>query len=184
MAVGRLRQQNNPDTGLLMDLHQEVQKGVQELRRLSRGLRPIYLEDLGLVPAIEMLARDSEDPLGIPTHFEVRGDEVRLPPDVELAVYRLVQEGLANIGRHAGATRANIDLTFQMETLQVAVDDDGQGFKPPDEFEQLAMSGHYGLMGMRERADAIGGQLEITSSPGSGTKIRLSVPIRRGEEDR
>jgi signal transduction histidine kinase len=184
MAVGRLRQQDNPDADLLEELHQDVQKGVQELRRLSRGLRPIYLEDLGLVPAIEMLARDHQISLGIPVEFVAKGEEARLSADVELALYRLVQEGLANIGRHAGATRANITLTFQVESLQLTLEDYGRGFEPPEQFEQLAMSGHYGLMGMRERADAIGGQLVITSSPGAGTKIQLSVPVRRGEEQR
>lgn len=184
MAIGRLRQQDNPDADLLGELHQEVQKGVQELRRLSRGLRPIYLEDLGLVPAIEMLARDHQISLAIPVEFVAKGEEARLPADVELALYRLVQEGLANIGRHAGATRANITLTFQVKSIQLTLEDDGRGFEPPEQFEQLAMSGHYGLMGMRERADAIGGQLVITSSPGAGTKIQLSVPVRRGEEQR
>jgi signal transduction histidine kinase len=179
MAVKRLRDQAHPEAETLSELHREAQGGIKELRRLSRGLRPIYLEDLGLVPAIEMLARDAEDALGLPIRIQVQGKSTRLTAESELAVYRLVQESLSNAGRHAEASSAEIRLVFGERLLEVGVADDGKGFSPPDRFESLAATGHYGLLGMKERADSIEGILEIDSFPGKGTRIRLSVPTSR-----
>lgn len=179
MAVKRLRDQRHPEAELLSELHREAQGGIKELRRLSRGLRPIYLEDLGLVPAIEMLARDAEESLGLPVRIQVQGKPTRLTPESELVVYRLAQESLSNAGRHAEASSAEIRLVFGEGLLEVCVADDGQGFSPPDHLESLAAAGHYGLLGMKERADSIEGMLEIDSSPGNGTRIRLSVPTSR-----
>jgi signal transduction histidine kinase len=179
MAAARLRQQGNAEADLLAELHQQVQAGVHGLRRLSRGLRPIYLEDLGLVPAIEMLARDSEEALGIGVELQIQGEQHRLSPEAELAVYRLVQEGLNNVARHAHGSSAQVGLLFTPNHLQVTVADDGRGFNPPDLIEELARAGHYGLMGMQERADALGGTLTIESAHDSGTTVRLSIPLSR-----
>ncbi len=178
LATKRLQEQANPELALLSELHQEVQTGIQELRRVSRGLRPIYLEDLGLVPALEMLARDAQDGLGVTAHVRAEGEPVRLPPEVELAVYRLVQESLSNVARHAEASMVQITLDFQPDHLEVKVEDDGLGFSPPDPIDDLAAAGHYGLIGMKERADAIGGRLSIMSAHRSGTTIQLTVPVQ------
>ncbi len=168
------------EASLIADLHQQVQDGIQELRRLSRGLRPIYLEDLGLIPAIEMLARDTQEALNIPVTVNISGKEQRLSNQVELTIYRLVQESLANISRHAQASGARITLAFKSSALELTVQDDGKGFDPPTSLEKLTSGGHYGLMGMQERADSIGGELKIDSSLGVGTTVQLSVPINRG----
>ncbi len=182
MTANRLREEGVPEANVLTELHQQAQDGIKELRRLSRGLRPIYLEDLGLVPAIEMLARDTENSLGIPIRFEIVGEEVRLASEVELAVYRVVQEGLSNIARHANASMAHVALRFESENLEVVVEDNGRGFRPPEQLEALAASGHYGVMGMKERADALDGNFEIDSAPDDGTRIRLSVPVPAGQD--
>ncbi|MFP3854627.1 MAG: ATP-binding protein [Anaerolineales bacterium] len=176
MAADRLRQQDIAEAELLVDLHHQVQEGIQELRRLSRGLRPIFLEDLGLIPAIEMLARDAQDALGIPIRFSVTGKQRRLPTQVELTIYRLVQEGLTNISRHAEASAASVNLTYLQDSLELIIRDDGRGFRLPAQFEALTTAGHFGLMGMQERADSIDAELEIESAPGAGTTVRLIVP--------
>lgn len=176
MAVKRLKDQDNQESAMIEELHQEVQTGIQQLRRVSRGLRPIYLEDLGLVPALEMLARDTQDALNISVRFAVEGEQTRLPAESELAVFRLVQEALTNVSRHARASTVQITLDFRAERLEVRVEDDGQGFELPDHIEDLASGGHYGLMGMKERSDAVGGHLDIVPAPASGTIIRLSLP--------
>lgn len=184
MATNRLRQQENPEAETLEELHHEAQTGIQGLRRLTRGLRPLYLEDLGLAPAVDMLASDARQSSGIPVHVEITGRERRLATEIELAAYRLVQEGLSNIGRHAEASSATIKVEFGERDLTVNVQDDGRGFSPPGRIEDLAASGHYGLMGMQERADAVGGRLNISSSPGSGTNIQFTVPIKQANSNR
>lgn len=177
MVTKRLKEEANPESALVGKLHEEVQTGIQELRRISRGLRPIYLEDLGLVPALEMLAQDTQEALGIPVGIDPSGEQFRLSPEAELAVFRLVQEALTNCSRHARASSIQIRLQYRAGHLVVNVNDDGQGFEVPEHLERLAAAGHYGLMGMKERADAAGGELQITSSPGSGTSVRLALPL-------
>lgn len=181
MAASRLRNQENPEAELLTKLHQQVQAGVQDLRRISRGLRPIYLEDLGLVPAVDMLVRDFRESLGIPVRFEVQGDETRLGAEAELAVYRLVQEGLSNVSRHAEASRVQVQISFEPDRLQIIVADDGRGFAPPERLEDLTTAGHYGLIGMKERTDALGGGMEIDSSPSAGCTVSILLPLHRDQ---
>lgn len=178
LAASRPDDTDNPDAILLSELRQEVQKGITELRRISRGLRPLYLEDLGLSPAVEMLAREAQESLGAPVNFEVKGEPRRMPSEAELAVYRTVQEGLANAVRHAQASTVWITFEYLPDQLQVTVRDDGRGFDPPEKIEDLASVGHFGLMGMLERADALEGHLAIESHRSRGTELRFSVPYR------
>ncbi len=140
-------------------------------------LRPIYLEDLGFVPALEMLPRQMQERYGLALHLAVRGDPVRLAPDIELAAYRIVQQALANVATHAQARNAWLDVTFASEHLTLVVRDDGVGFTPPEQPVDLAHQGHFGLMGMRERALLYGGQLTITSAPGQGAIITARLPL-------
>jgi signal transduction histidine kinase len=158
-------------------IHREAQKAIQKVRRLSRALRPAYLEDLGLLPALEALAEDASSALGIPISVRAEGRRVSLPPEADLAVYRIVQEALANVGRHAAASRSWITLRCGREELLVCVKDDGQGFTPPLETADLSRSGHFGLIGMHERAQYLGARLEVHSRPGKGTRILLHLPL-------
>ncbi|MGA9533678.1 MAG: sensor histidine kinase [Anaerolineales bacterium] len=174
----QLRKRKDPGAEQVGDLRQDVQEGIRELRRLSRGLRPIYLEDLGLVPAIEMLARDAEESLGVEVRFDSTGPVIRLEGEAELAIFRLVQESLTNVGRHAQADNVTVRFAFSPDRLDATVTDDGQGFSVPDRIEDLAATGHYGLMGMKERADSLGADLRIQSEPGVGTSVHLTVPIQ------
>jgi signal transduction histidine kinase len=147
------------------------------LRRLIGDLRPIYLEDLGFVPALEMLTRQVEDRHGLAVRLEVRGETVRLAPDLELAAFRIVQAALNNVATHAGAHSAIVIIDFASTGVTLIVEDDGCGFNPPEQPADLTHDGHFGLMGMRERAMLYGGHLTIVSAPGRGTTITAWLPV-------
>jgi len=161
----------------LQELNGLIDEEVAGLRRIIGDLRPLYLEDLGFAPALEMLPRQMQERCGLRLHLTVRGDPVRLAPDIELAAYRIVQQALANVAAHAQARNVWLDVTFTSEHLTLVVRDDGVGFAPPDQPADLAHQGHFGLMGMRERALLYGGQLTITSSPGQGATITARLPL-------
>ena len=144
---------------------------------MMRALRPTYLEELGLSPALEMLARDASQEIGIPVSFHVEGQSLRLAPEAELALYRIVQQALSNIGRHAEATQAWVSLDFRPERLTTVVRDDGRGFALPGRLTDFIAKSHFGLMGMKERAELAGGSLALESSPGSGTVVRVDLPL-------
>jgi len=149
---------------------------IAEVRRVIRALRPIYLEDLGLVPALEMLTQSLNEQDGLAIAFSVEGEVCRLAPERELALYRIVQEALNNAVKHAQARQGQVRLRYA-DTLQVSIMDDGVGFDLPDRVEALTELGHFGLVGMRERAELIGAQLIIQSTPGEGTTIELQLPL-------
>lgn len=149
---------------------------VESVRRFSRNLRPIYLDDLGFIPALEMLAREADQHGELAVHFDTRGPLRRLPPDLELTAYRIVQEALSNVIQHAGAGRAWVEVRFEAEYLALSVRDDGQGFEPPDLPDSLAHRGHFGLMGIQERVLLYGGKLAIRSVPGEGTEVTVQIP--------
>ncbi len=159
------------------ELREMIASLIEEVRRIIRALRPIYLEDLGLLSAIEMLARDLETASGARVSFSTGGQPRRLPSGHEIAIYRIVQEALNNAARYAEARSVNVAAVFEPTEFVVRVRDDGKGFPAPERVSDLAASGHYGLMGMQERAELIGGRLTITSSPGGGTAIELRLRL-------
>jgi two-component system sensor histidine kinase UhpB len=150
---------------------------IEEVRRVIHDLRPIYLEDLGLAPAIEMLTQSLAQPDRLATSCTIEGETRRLAPEHELAVYRIVQEALNNVVKHAQAKQVEVQLMFD-EAFAIAIRDDGVGFAMPDRVEALTERGHFGLIGMRERAELIGARLIIHSSPGQGTTVELTSPLR------
>lgn len=150
---------------------------IEEVRRVIRALRPIYLEDLGLLTALEMLTQDVEKAIGIRGTFASEGAAVRLRPQHEIAVYRIVQEALNNVARHAEARAVRVEASFTAGALVVRVRDDGKGFTAPKQTSDLASSGHYGLLGMQERAELIGARLSIQSAPGAGALVELQLPL-------
>jgi len=149
---------------------------IEEVRRVIHDLRPIYLEDLGLAPAIEMLTQSLAQPDQLQAACTIGGEVRRLAPERELAVYRIVQEALNNVVKHAQAQQVQVKLTYG-DRLTVSISDDGRGFEMPDRADALSDRGHFGLIGMRERAELIGAQLVIQSSSGLGTTIELHVPL-------
>ena len=176
--VGRgLRQSRARTADALLAIRQEAREAIQRVRRLSLALRPGYLEDLGLVPALEALASDTGSKLGIPVLLDVSGTVRKLAPDVELALYRIAQESLANVGRHASARHAWVSFRFDHGELRLGVKDDGAGFVPSIEAGELTQAGHFGLVGIRERAQSIGARLELRSAPGKGTRVTVRLPL-------
>jgi signal transduction histidine kinase len=160
----------------LAEMQQMTEQTIADLRRLTRDLRPIYLEDLGLVTALSMLSRDTSQTLKIPVDFQVLGRERRLPADVELAFYRIGQEGLSNVARHAQATCAELKLVFGLEQTTFTLRDDGRGFNVPESPAEMTGSGHFGLLGIQERAEIIGARLSIESTPDEGSCLTISLP--------
>jgi signal transduction histidine kinase len=147
---------------------------IENLRRMTRALRPIYLEDLGLVTALEMLARETGQGNALKIDFQKSGEEQRLSREVELALYRITQEALNNVIRHSSAKNVNLCISFDHGNFQLEVIDDGIGFQIPKSPADFAQLGHFGLLGIRERADLIGARLEVESTPGNGTRLKVS----------
>jgi signal transduction histidine kinase len=174
---------SNPDPGTsLVQAEQRIDElasmlthTLTEVRGMIRNLRPIYLEELGLVAAIEMLV-DGARKNGLDAAFEVKGEECRLAPEVEMAAYRIAQEGLSNVTRHSSASSVAVTLEYVEEGVTLTVEDDGAGFQPPDMPSDLASQGHFGLLGMYERSTRLGGHFSVRSTPGTGTRIIAYLP--------
>ena len=159
----------------LKELEHLAENTVENLRRLTRALRPIYLEDLGLVTALGMLARETSQINSLRVDFQVFGGERRLSREAELALYRIAQEALNNVTHHAKADHATLEITFDKE-IKLEVTDNGTGFTVPKSPTEFAPKGHFGLLGMRERADLIGGRLDVQSEAGKGTRLSVRLP--------
>ncbi len=151
---------------------------VQELRRLIGALRPIYLEDLGFVPALEVLVRQATEHAHVEIRLEKPQTIHRLAPEVELGAYRIVQEALNNALQHAQAQHITIQVEPAAQTLGLTVADDGVGFVFPEKPDELTRDGHFGLIGMLERAAQLGGTLRVDTAPGQGTQIRVRLPAQ------
>lgn len=163
----------------LRELANSTLQGVQYLSRL---LRPSALDDLGLVPALEKYAHDFCDRFGIAVDFHAHGmDWCRLPHEVEITLYRIVQEALTNVAKHSGATSVSVILKYDsnLKEVSVIIEDDGHGF---DACRVITEASSLGLAGMRERAELIGGKMSIESSPERGTAVYVRVPIAQGGE--
>lgn len=162
----------------LAELEGLIDGELVSLRRLIGDLRPIYLEDLGFVPALEMLAQQVGERHNLAVRLDVAGETVRLAPDLELAAYRIVQQALANVAAHAAAQSVTVRVAFAPGGLTLTVQDDGRGFTPPEQPTDLARAGHFGLMGMHERTILYGGHLNIISAPGQGCTVSAWLPVR------
>ena len=151
-----------------------AQDSAEAVRRLIGNLRPLELAD-GLAHATERLADIAGSRRGVPIKVQFEGAPKRLPDQVEVAVYRIVQEGLNNIGKHAAEARADVALRFRRRYVEIEIHDEGPGFV----VEEISYAGgeHVGLLGMSERATLIGAKLELDSTPGKGTTVRLRVPV-------
>jgi len=160
----------------LAELRRMTAALIEEVRRVIRALRPNYLEDLGLLPALEMLTRDVQAASSLQAAFTTTGQPRRLAPGQEIAIYRIVQEALTNTARYAVARTVKVEVSFDDQAVVVRVQDDGQGFNAPERVSDLVASGHYGLMGMQERAELIGARLTIQSRPGAGARIEMRLP--------
>jgi len=186
---------SNAVDGVLEDLGTEI----EGLRHLITELRPAALDDLGLAAALEALARRAQaiDGLDVQTEIELSREgegsqpdvDRRLDPELESTIYRIVQEALTNVSRHAQATRAVVSVSERDGMLRASVTDDGQGLPNAARLGPRGdgLEGGFGMSGMRERAELVGGELEFVPAPGRGTTVRLTVALAarsaRGEPE-
>ena len=165
-AHNRLQQSKSIAETLLKNIH-----------RLVADLRPSLLDDLGLVPAIAWYGEQRLKPLGIEFHLDEKGLKDRLPPTVDTALFRIVQEAMTNIVRHAQATQVTVRLVREGNTVALQVSDNGQGFDP-QALQPSDLHGQgLGLRGMQERASILGGDFQMQTAVGKGTVITIRVPV-------
>ena len=160
------------------ELKRLVNKAMEELLNLARQLRPSALDDHGLMPAVEGQLKRFSARTGIEVSLNAEGDPDSLPADVQTAVYRILQEALANIGRHAGATAVSVDIEADDGRLELRIRDDGEGFDPaalPGAPGGGGPGAGLGLSGMAERARLANGELDVRSAPGGGTTVMLRI---------
>jgi PAS domain S-box-containing protein len=175
MEISSLRNQQpwRDDGGRVTGMLEMVDSSVSALRRLAADLRPLMLDDLGLNSAIESLARDAARRMDIEVTVGLDAEDARLAPGVDIALYRMVQEALTNVGRHANATDVRIELRKEGDELVLKVRDNGKGF--PE--RAMGRDGRYGLLGIRERVFMLGGRLVIDNPPGGGGRIVVHLPL-------
>jgi signal transduction histidine kinase len=163
----------------IAELREIVSQTLEGIRRINRELRPLILEDLGLIPALQSLVRDAGRGEGASPHakFDTKGQQHPMNPEQELALYRITQEALANIRKHAQATGVLVELSFLPKTVRLEIADNGKGFEVRPSLTDFAQMDSFGLLGIQERVWAAGGTLSIQSSPGHGTKLSVTVPI-------
>ena len=161
--------------GKVEDLRLMTMDSVTALRRLVADLRPSQLDHLGLVAAVRSLIQDYRARFGLKVDFEVIGPRRRLPPEAELAVFRIAQESLTNVARHAGVLEARVRLRFAPEGVELAISDQGVGFTYPD--GDHANGAHWGILGMTERAAQCGGTVTIETAEQQGTRVTAWLPV-------
>jgi PAS domain S-box-containing protein len=165
--------------GQLERLVQLAHRIDDDVHRIALELRPTALDDNGLHNTLLSLAEKWGERAKIVVDYSSQGLEGRrLPPDVETAVFRIVQEALTNVRKHAAARRVGLILTLRGDDLVVIVEDDGVGFDPEKALEEAAIAGRLGMRGMRERAVLVGGDLEVEATPGGGTTVFVRIPLR------
>ncbi len=159
---------------VVSEARQDTLTAIAGLREIIADLRPPALDELGLVPALELMIRRLPHTPAV--RLEIEGPVRRLAPERELAVLRMAQEGLSNVRRHAHASSAIVRLRFEPEALTVSIDDDGQGIRRQPAPGELAQEGHWGLIGLEERAARFGGTVRLASTNGKGTRLTIRLP--------
>ena len=160
---------------ILEEMRDEIGEALEGVRRFARGLRPPALDELGLVAALESHVRGLEESVGLEVSMEADALDGLLPPHAELALYRIVQESLSNVMRHAATCAVHIRLMRVDGLVRATVEDGGHGFNVREVMSSDTHTG-LGLFGMQERAVYVGGRVTIESSPGAGTRVTAEVP--------
>jgi two-component system NarL family sensor kinase len=179
-AIDQLEREHRASPPALEKALGGLKESLNEVRRISHRLRPAMLDELGLPAALELLAREANDAGALRVRFEVTGTEIALPEEVKTALFRVSQEALVNVGKHAQAHDVEIALDFAAAGVVLSIRDDGRGFEVDK--VQLDPNRGIGLRNMRERLASIGGTFEVRAAPGAGTVLRstlLSDAIRR-----
>ncbi len=173
---GKGKQQSDGIAEQLQKIQTKVGKTIDEMRRLCHELRPGLLDRFGLVPSLQLLTKETRQKGKLRCHLEVVGAERRLPPEIELVLFRATQEALGNIRKHSKATEVEVGLSFSNGIAEVRVIDNGSGFEVPASLGNFARQGKLGLAGMQERVRLIGGTLLVKSKLSEGTTVVVRVP--------
>lgn len=160
----------------LTEVRTMVTGAIASVRQFSRDLRPLALEDLGLWAAMQYLVNQLAQSEGIDVNFEVEGEIEGLSNDMEVAIYRILQETLNNVKKHAEATTVNVVAKITPRRIYLTVKDNGRGFEVPEAMTDFASSGSFGIMGLQERAQLFGGDVIIRSQPDQGTTVHMVMP--------
>jgi PAS domain S-box-containing protein len=166
--------EGQPAMGARLDrMEALLEQTVAATRRIAADLRPLMLDDLGLLPAVEWLVESFTQRNGIPCELAVSSAELELPSAHATAVFRIVQESLANVGKHARASRVKVGIECNGSELTVSIRDNGAGFS----LQNPGKPNSYGLLGLRERASLLGGEASVSSAPGQGTHVKVRLPV-------
>ena len=179
LDLGTLKQISGPHTKsipILARLQELGRQMSQSMNQMVYDLRPAHLDDLGLLPALQFLAGKDGPRLGLQIEFKTDGEPRRIDSLAETVLFRVAQESITNIARHAKTKRACICLTYLLQEVALEISDDGVGFDSQEKF--IAPRG-WGLAGMKERAESVGGRFEVRSKAGQGTTIRVNIPTRQ-----
>ena len=167
----------------LAELKEIADRSLQDVRQISQLLRPQMLDDLGLVPTLRWLARSIRQRTGVEVDLRVDGIDDRLEADLETLVYRVAQEALTNVAKHARAKAARVEVRRDPGKLSMIVKDNGVGFDVAQVFGGQEHERGFGLHGMRDRVQLFGGCIEVRSSPANGTVIEIEIPLPEEEEE-
>ncbi|MFQ5418868.1 MAG: histidine kinase [Anaerolineae bacterium] len=175
---------SDPERGAaqLVDLKTMGADVMDELHHLVSGLRPSVLDTLGLAPALRSLAQEFEARTAVSTKLTINGRVRRVRPEVETVVFRIIQEALTNVGKHAAAQTVNINLDFTNDNLTLRVRDDGRGFNVEKALGD-ALPKRWGVLGMEERVSLVNGSFTIESTPGDGTLVQATIPLNDTPEE-
>ena len=173
--VEKVFQEKGTSEGIaeIRELRSMVKNSLHEVRRIIYDLRPMALDDLGLIPTLNKYLKTVEERFGLHVVFQVLGEERRLSPKLEIALFRLIQEGVQNACKHAEANKISVKMEFRENDVILSVKDDGKGFDLHAKKE-----GAFGLIGMNERVEMLEGKLSIHSEEGKGTIIFIRIPVR------
>lgn len=161
----------------LNSLKELARISLKDVRKIIYDLRPMSLDDLGLIPTVQRFISNYMAETKQNVELNVFGDSVALAPIVELASFRIIQESLNNIKKHAGADNVHVKLEYMKEAIKLVVSDNGKGFNK-ENVKSQDIDGGYGLLSMKERVDLLNGKLDVISTPGKGTKIFASIPLQ------
>jgi two-component system sensor histidine kinase DegS len=157
-------------------MEKTITKSLKELRRVVVGLRPPALDELGLTHSIRQSLEELKAD-NVETEYRQTGKPYRLPSSIEIAIYRVVQESINNIRKHAAASRVKLNIEFREEGITVEVSDNGHGFNCSNTLNSAIAVGHLGLLGMKQRVEMIGGSMDIRTAEGAGAVLTFHFPV-------
>lgn len=164
----------------LVHFKQLVRENLKDVRKIIYDLRPMVLDDLGLIPALSRYIEDFKTRFNIDVKLVASPKNIRLPNTLEVAIYRVIQEALQNVNKHAFAKRVLVKVDITKDKVQAFVRDDGKGFNIMEVFADKEREG-YGLLGMRERVELLGGNVHFYSQTGKGTEVAIEIPLQNSE---